>query len=90
MVEETVEQGKNTRILIEIVDERVVVKISGERLDLVNALSTLMTDENKNQDTFRNLMEEALSYAMLEKFTQNRSTAEHSLQEPPIKEKLPN
>jgi len=63
------ETGQDTKILITIENEQVVCKMSGQKTHLVNALSTLMVDESRDRNSFRALMEEAISFVMLDTFS---------------------
>ena len=68
MVENS-ETGQDTKILITIENEQVVCKMSGQKTHLVNALSTLLVDESRDRNSFRALMEEAISFVMLDTFS---------------------
>lgn len=83
------EVGQDTKIIITIENDQVVCKMRGQKTHLINALATLMVDEVEDKKSFRALIEEAISYVMLDTFSKIKQY--QRLQEyTPKEESLPN
>lgn len=59
-------ETEKTSIVIRLERQQVFCDIDGNRETLIEGLATLMSDQERNRDSFRNIMEEAMHLLMLE------------------------